>query len=89
MNDNDQEYILLSNNIGDDTISATLHIKGTCDLGENGGNLKRILDRCGLFVRILKKQRSSQLRKLARIEKIDDILPIEKANRIKVTTIGG
>lgn len=41
------------------------------------------------IVRILKKQRSSQLRKLARIEKIDDILPIEKANRIKVTTIGG
>ena len=50
MNDNDQEYILLSNNTGEDTISATLHIKGACDLGENGGgNLKRILDRCGLL----------------------------------------
>ena len=49
MNDNDQEYILLSHNIGDDTISATLHIKETHDLGANGENLKRILDRYGLL----------------------------------------
>ena len=49
MNGNDQEYILLSHNIGDDTISATLHIKGTHDLGANGENLKRILDRYGLL----------------------------------------
>ena len=89
MNDNDQEYILLSNNTGEDTISATLHIKGACDLGENGGEPKKDFRQMRTIVRILKKQRSSQLRKLARIEKIDDTLPIEKANRIKVTTIGG